>query len=283
MRSIIFLMFFLIPLTLNAENDSWNVSTDITFSLSQNVYSDNWQGEETGNINWVIKSHTRADKTLSELLTNRNNLRMSFGQTHQQRTTDDGKIWGKPYKSTDRIDFDSILLATFNQYVDPFVSFRWESQFLYYKEDDNDTYVINPMRFTESVGLAKDIIDIDDHRLTSRIGAAFRQKYNRASEEDNLLVDGGIEFITDYHKRFIQRGINFDSKLILYQALYYSEEEDDLKDDWKALDVNWENSITTRLFSIINMVFNFDLIYDKQEHAKGQFKQHLGIGISWQM
>lgn len=283
MKYIILILMITIPLTLTAEADRWKISTDVTFSLSQSAYSDNWQGEEVGNINWIIKSHTRADKKLSKLFTNRNNLRMSYGQTHQQTETEAGeKKWGKPFKSTDRIDFDSILLATLNKYVDPFFSFRWESQFLY-KDLEDDTYIINPMRFTESAGVARDIIDIENHRLSSRLGAAFRQKFNRALEDDELLVDGGIEFISDYHRRFVQRGINFDSKLILYQALYYSDEDDDDEDDWKALDITWENTITTRLFSIVNMVFNFDFIYDKQEHRKGQFRQHLGIGLSWQL
>lgn len=272
--------------TLNA--DEWKITTDMSFTLSQNTYSDNWQGEERGNITWVLNSHTRANKKLSELFMWRNNLRLAFGQTHQQDEDDQGrKKWGKPDKSTDRIDLQSVLTVTFNQYVDPFFAVRWQSQFIDIKEDDSDIPV-NPMRFTESAGIARNFIEAENHNLSSRLGAAFRQKYDRTDypdspEIDALTYDGGIELVTEYNRRLEKHGVNIDSKLLLYQALYNSAADDDEEDYWKALDITWENSLTTKLFSIVNIVFNFDLIYDKEEHRKGQFRQHLGIGVAWQL
>lgn len=279
-----FLILFAIISIVSLNAQEWTLSTDISFTISQSAYSDNWAGEELGAISWVFDSHSQANKQLSELFFWKNNLRFAFGQTHQQQVHDDGdRSWGKPKKTTDRINLESLLRMDLKQYVDPFFSFRWESQLLD-QSDKDDTIIFNPMRFTESAGVTREIISRDNHRLSSRLGGAFRQNFNRHSPNDSKITyDGGVELVSEYRKRLISQGININSKLILYQAIYSSEADEVDSEDWKALDVTWENNITTKIWSIINLVLNFDLIYEKEEDNKPQFRQNLGLGVAWQI
>ncbi len=269
-----------IIIPLYAEERSF--STNISLTLSQSAYSDNWVGEELGTVSWVINSKTRASRHLSELILLKSNLTLAFGQTHQQQLDEDGKkSWEKAKKSSDKIDWDNLFILQLKKYVDPFFSIRWESQFID-KSDSENTLIINPMRFTDSLGITKEIINLDDHQLSARLGGAFRQTLDRSdSVQDDLVFDGGIELINEYRGNLDSGNINFSSRLILYQALYNSE-GDDIDDDWKSLDITWENSIITKLWTIINLSFNFDLIFDKEQDKDVQFRQLLGLGLVWQ-
>jgi len=219
--------------------EEWKIKSDIAFSATQNSYSDNWEGGEMGSIAWVLNLNSSAEKQLSKIMLNQNSLKLSFGQTHNQYTseTTGDKNWAKPVKSTDLIDFETILRFTLGGFVDPFISGRFESQFLDQRTSEN--IIINPMVFTETIGAAKDIIKEDNQSLTARLGGGLRQHIDRDQtvptvedpdkEETLTIVDGGLSFIAEY-KTNLSEIASFTSKLSLYQALYNSK-EDDFKDD----------------------------------------------------
>ncbi len=280
MKSVYFLIAVVV-FSVNLSADEWKFTTDASLSLNQNAYSDNWFGGEMGSISWTAKTNSSAEKQMLDFLHNKNSLKLSFGQTHQQAVNASGeKYWAKPDISVDKIDFESLFKFTLGTFVDPFVSGRWESRFI-----DNitstDTRTINPHLFTESAGAARVFINQEYQKLESRLGGALRQHYDRY--DSDFTTDGGIESVTEYTKIFSERGINFKSRLNLYQALYNSESDDLLKDDWKALDIYWENSLNMKIWSVISMSLTYDLKYDKQEDKSAQYKQTLGLGIFYQL
>ena len=269
--------------------ESWKITSDASLSLSQSSYSDNWAGTELGSISWTAASNSAAEKQLTDIMHNRTTLKLSFGQTHQQRINTEGeKDWSKPEKSNDKIDLESLLRFTLQSYVDPFVAARWESQFLDLS-DPTKTRIINPSRFTESAGIMRSFIAEDNHTLSARLGAAFRQNLDRDAyvdentRENVTTNDGGIQFIAEYMRRFLPQDILYNSRLEVFQALFNSEEDDLPNDDWKAVDVKWQHTLSTKIWSIVNAGLLFELVYDKEQDQDMQFRQTLGLGVFFQL
>ncbi len=285
---LLFNLMMLLLFTNMLSAEPWKFTTEASLSFNQSYYSDNWAGDELGSITWAANSISIAEKQLSVLFHNRTSLELAYGQTHQQSIDDNGKKrWGRPEKSTDKIDLESLFRMTFQGYIDPFFSIRWQSQFIDSKFDD-ETYIINPNRFTESAGIMRSFITEENHSLSTRLGAAFRQKIDRNvfvedSRETQTTYDGGVEFIAEYMKRFLPQDILYKSTLEVYQALFNSEEDDLETDDWKAVDVIWEHRITTKIWSVINAVFLFEMIYEKEQDSSIQYRQTLGLGIFFQL
>jgi len=86
-----------------AAAEPWSTSVDASLTLTENAYSDNWAGGESGTINWMFLSNSLAEKQLRPRVNNKNVLKLQFGQNHIQNKTT--KQWSKPEKSNDLIDF----------------------------------------------------------------------------------------------------------------------------------------------------------------------------------
>jgi hypothetical protein len=285
---ILLILIATLYFSLNAE--PWKCTADANLFLSQSSYSNNWGGAGLSNLTWVASSNSTAEKQISAIMSDRTTLKLAFGQTHTQKVNaNNQKYWQKPEKSTDQIDLESVLKFNFQIYVDPFISGRYESQFLDMSDPDN-TKNFNPNRFTESAGLARTFIKQDDQNLNARIGAAFRQSIdrekldpdsgNRSTYQTN---DGGIEFIADYNKVIKSKDISYASKLRVYQALFNSKSKDLPNNNWKAPDMTWEHSINTKLWSIVSLNFYFELLYEKEQAKALQYKETLGLGVSYQL
>ncbi len=289
MKKILFIISLsLIVFGLYAEG--WEVESDLNLTLSQSAFSENWVGTELSNITWQATSNTNMQKQMLDWLHNSNTLKLAFGQTHLQKTDAAGdKYWETPDKSTDKIDLESLWRFTLDTWVDPYVAGRMESQFLdeTQKAMDNTRFV-NPILFTESAGIMRTFIDAKSTQLNARLGAAVRQDVNRdlivgGNKETETSMGGGAEFIAELKKN-IQAPLqsSFRSRLSFYQALFNSE-SDDLNDDWKAADMVWENSLSTKLFGLVSATLMLEFRYDKEQVDELQWKQMLGLGLSYSM
>lgn len=285
--TLLILLVFLSGL-LHAE--PWKYTADANLFLSQSTYSDNWAGSEMSNITWVASSNASAEKQLTQIMSDKTTLKLAFGQTHTQKENTSGdKYWAKPDKSTDKIDLESVLKFNFEIYVDPFISARAESQFLDLT-DPAKTKTFNPALLTETAGISRTFIKQEYQNLNSRIGLALRQnidreKFDIASGKRKTYTtnDGGIEFITEYNKVFMPKDISYKSRLQVFQALFNSKEDELPNDNWKSPDMTWEHSINTKLWSIVSLNFYFELLYEKEQVKDLQFKETLGLGVSYQL
>ena len=111
-----------------------------------------WVGGEAGSATWMFLSNSLAEKQINQYTNTKNVLKLQFGQTYTQ--DQDTKDWNDPEKSSDLIDFESVLRFDLDTWVDPFASARIESQFQD-KSDDLKTVAFNPVTLTQSVGAAK--------------------------------------------------------------------------------------------------------------------------------
>jgi hypothetical protein len=256
----------------------WDIDSDILVNLTQSQFSDNWAGSELSNITWTATSNTVAQKQVKEWLNNKNSLKLAFGQTHMQKRDAAGNLeWDKPQKSTDQIAYESLLQFTLKSFVDPYVSLRMDSQFLD-QQTGQDTYIVNPIVFTESAGIMRSILNTDKSKLNVRVGGAVRETWNRRN--DKLPIDGGVEGIVEYKQIISAMNASYNSKLTAYQALFKSDKVEGF-DNWKALDVKWENMLSFKLWKLLSMNLNLDLIYEKEQSPDIQWREVLGLGFSY--
>jgi len=288
MKQLITIVLIVFAFTLFAED--WKVEADANLNLSQSAYSDNWAGEEKGSVTWTGNFNFLAEKQLTMKVNNKNTLKLAFGQTHNQYVAMNGdKKWAKPEKSTDLIDFESVFRFTLGAFVDPFAAFRLESQFMDQSVPD-DVKSFNPMILTESFGIAKILIQQEKQELSTRLGAAFKQNVNSHSDSDLEMYgligntnDGGIEFVTDYRNVFNDDTMIFTSKLNVYKAMFYSDEDNDPDDLWKAVDVAWENTLSATIYKAISLNLYFQMLYDEQIIDEVRFKETLGLGVTYKL
>ncbi len=269
----------------------WQKTMVLDFTTTQTAYSDSWSGGEAGSVNWVVNLNSTAEKAFSPKFNFKSNLRLSFGQTLTQTiTTDDmgatTKNWEKPKKSTDLIDWENVGLFTLGKFVDPYVAFRLESQFLDASNEAKKLY-FTPVKLTESAGMARRFYAKDKSFITSRLGVAMRQIISRTAEADltvfdKTVTDGGLESVTDAEFHFGEK-LSYIGKLSLFRAFYNSEKDDLVgtvaEDYWLAIDVNWENSVNAYITKIVTVKLYTQLLFDKEISVQGRFKETLGIGF----
>jgi hypothetical protein len=264
------------------EPGPWKVDLSTGFGITQASYSDNWTGGEAGSINWLAFFNGMAKRQLSRNWHWQNDLKLAFGQQHTQDK--DTKDWSSPEKSEDKLRYDGIVKLTKGWFVDPYGALTVESQF-YDGTGLKDRY-LNPLELTESAGIARKIIDVENVRtVTTRLGAGFRQRFTTyddemGDEQTETVTDGGVEWVTDVLLGTAESKYSFNSKLTLFQALMNSK-SDELNDDWKEVDVNWDNIFRVKVTSLINVGLTWQLLYDKEIDDGGRFKQTLSLGLAY--
>lgn len=278
MKKTIIILILVLAVSLSAEG--WKKTGDFSLLLSQSYYSENWTGTEIGNVNWSASFNFIMEKQLNALLYDKNTLIMSFGQTHNQVRGDAGELyWEKPTISTDLIDYENMLSFTLHKFVDPYLAFRWESKFID-ETDVTETFYINPNTLTFSLGAKKALITKDNQSLETRLGAAYKNILNQNEDIDNQN-NAGAELVFSYWYLFGSELGKFDSTLRLYQALMSSE--DDFSDDWKAMDVEFKNTLTLKLNSYIGFKLYVEILYDKEILDETRFKEILGVNLSYNL
>ena len=274
----------------DSSHTGWRKSLIIDATTTQTSYSDSWVGGEAGSVNWVSNLNSSAEKQLKEWFDFRSTLKLSFGQTITQDA--ETKNWSKPKKSTDLIDWENVGRFTMHKFVDPYAAFRLETQFVDASVDAKKRF-FSPLRLTESAGVARKFYERENDHVTSRLGLALRQTMKSViidslamTLEDSTLHDGGLESVTDVVLTLSER-LNYTGKLTVYKAFIFSEKDKvkgtPFEDDWKAIDVNWENIISASISKIITVNFYTQLLYDKEVSKKGRFKETLGIGFVFKM
>lgn len=270
--------------------EGWKKTMDLSLTMTQNSYSDNWAGGEAGNISWVANANSGFEKQLSEKLNSKTTIKLAFGQTHSQ--DQQTKKWASPQKSTDLIDIETLARLTLKLWVDPYLAFRFESQFLDASVPQLKR-VINPKKLTESAGISRQFYKTEKNEFLSRLGFALRQIITQdivdttlEKTQTNSTNDGGFESVTDA-KLILSDKISYISKLSLYKALFYSK-SDELKgmpqeNYWKEPDVNWENTLSVAVAKYVTVSLYAQLLYDKEISKGGRFKETLSLGLTYKM
>ncbi|MBZ0264620.1 DUF3078 domain-containing protein [bacterium] len=267
--------------------DGWVIKSSANLTHTQNAFSDNWEGNETGSLLWAFASNTTAKRKLTKKMLFRGNLKLAYGQSQTQNL--ETREWTAPNKSTDLIDFENLLRFTLGAPIDPFVSARLISQF-YDARGEGTTF--NPMTITESAGIAKQLRSSEENDWLVRFGVGLRQHFDRNALLDTLTLergsnntqDGGLELVNELTVPLFDNAITLDSKLTVFQALYYSESGEltgARSNYWKSVDINFENIFTASITKVLMVNLYTQLLYDKEVDLGGRFRETLSLGLTF--
>lgn len=281
--SLLFILTFIMGFAWNISaqesdesvNEDWEINADLNLNLTQSSYN-KWAGGEQGAISWSSLALVNANKYVTPKMYWKNTLRMAYGQTHNQETNEEtgDDYWEKPKESTDELDLESIMNLKLGMFVDPYFSFRLKSVF-----SDVDNNFLNPIDFTEALGVGKEIMKDEMGSLHTRAGFAFRQHKVKDFDTTN---DGGLEWVSEYHRLMLEKKVNFTSTLRIFQAVFYSE-SDTSNDDWKTPEMDWQNTFSLNVTKYISMNLYFQMLYDKSVVDDLQIKQTLGLGLIYKL
>lgn len=275
-----------------ATAEPWNVVMNANVTATQNAYSDNWAGSEKGLFSWTFGTDFLAEKPINPKMNTKNTAKLALGYT---MTQDTANRWGKPEKTTDLIDLESVLRFTLGIWVDPFASVRLESQVI----DTRDTLLtryVNPMNLTEGFGVARVFLKEPKRELVSKLGGAFKQTINRDELIQPLLQPllrhtvfdnyGGLLFNTDFTTPIAGDRITYASKLSVFQALFFSGASKltgDTASWWQQPDLNWEHTFTANITKYLMVNLYAQLLYDREVDPKLRFKETLALGVTYRL
>jgi hypothetical protein len=265
--------------------DAWVHKVKLSLGLSQSYYTQNWSGDEVGTISWLAGVDALGARQWSSKFKLENTLVLAFGQTHQQDKT--RSVWESPVKSADKIDFDSFGRFTLGKWLDPYLALTLDSQF-FESRPGYGTRNLNPLQIGELAGVAHAFYDSKPRTLVSRAGFGVRQHIQRFYGEDPSVLhettnDGGFEFRTIGRFATADERTDFKTDLYLFQAVFFSESDLDAANRWKQLDVRWQNTLNTKVYKVFTVSLYAEYFYDAQVRRAGQFKQTVGLGVSYDL
>jgi hypothetical protein len=266
----------------------WHTDIAVGMDANQLSLNNNWKGGGKGNFTWKI--YTKMEyKYLREKYNWKNSFYCAFGQISVQ----EDENWRAPEKSTDIIDFDSVLKLTLKKFIDPYIAISLDTQFHEGYNPKTKKLVsrfANPLRLSQSAGLARSLSKKKSFQLSTRVGYAAKEviaskkslrKLWTGDETKWRKIDGGFEWLTEIKSDFA-KGIVLTNKLKVFQALFSSiSPQKDPKKNWKKTDVYWEQMFNAKLtqYIVFNVIVKF--IYDKDTSKGGQFLENASLGLSY--
>jgi hypothetical protein len=270
----------------------WSYGATVGLYLSQSAFSNNWSGGDKGSVVWTATSDLTAERQLSRSFHLGNELKLAYGQTTRQKLDPQDpreRVWDVPEKTTDQILLESTGRFTLDSYLDPYVSFRGESQF---SDQSNPvgSIPLNPIRLKESAGFARVFQKTKEAELISRLGFGFRQTLARSfvdtvtKEKKRFTAnDGGFEWQTNAKQPLLGKRVLYKASLGVFKTVFFSK-KDDLKafdaeaadsaaahglthgamaDFWKDVDVSFQNEFSAQITKVLSVNLFAQWVYDK--------------------
>jgi len=256
-----------------AQSDSlkgiWVPNAAVGINVSQIALS-NWTQGGENSITWTLIGNGGM-QYLGEDWTFRNRLKIAFGRT---------KIGGQDFRTNDNDLFlEAVLSKNIGWSVDPFFSNSIRTPITTGYNYKVDPFVktadfFDPGYVTQSIGFTYDKFAALKTRLGFALEETFTNKYRQYSDDpetkelEAFKLETGFESVTYFQQTVY-------AKLIAKSMLRLFTRFENL-DVW---DVRWDNSIIAKINDLINVNFNFLLIYQKKQSIKTQIKQTLQISF----
>jgi len=275
--------------TAFAQEGGWEKQADVALNLSQSTFSSNWAGGDRGSINWVLNADLKAQRTFDRVNWS-NALQLAYGQTSQQKlAADGGKNWSRPDKTTDLIQLESTARYDLKKWVEPYVSLRIDSQF----RDESDPlgrFLFNPLKLSETAGIARVLDKSDTSEWIARAGFGFRQNITKSftdltgdQSERNSSHDGGFELQSTATYPVWEGAVMYTGKFRLFWPVFYDKsdaltdfdtaavaadpEHETVADFWKNPDLDWQNTFSAQITKYLTVNLYLQFVYDKFDQA----------------
>jgi hypothetical protein len=272
---------------------TWKLTANSNILMSLNAYTRNWDGEENTAILYTAKIDAVAQRQFTEKINWKNTLKLAFGQTFDVEKDSTGdSTWMTTSKSTDLIDFESLAKLTIHTVVNPYLSARLISQFWDMPDNaagETSDRGINPIELTEALGASFQKVKNSQVDWSTRAGAATRQIIDRRKLDrgDNATYDGGVEIVSLLDAKNKEKWLQFTSQLTLYEALLSSQADmkdpvtDEIINDWRYPDINWENTLVLSIAKYLMLNLYGQLKYDREIHRDARLKSTVSLGLTF--
>ncbi len=275
--------FILVAISLSAQetkqdsvyvNTNWIPSLTTGINISQIAFS-NWVKGGDNSLSWTILCDFKLSKKWGNWKFG-SELKGAYGRS---------KIGGNSYRTTDNnLYWEKVLAYNVGWSVDPFISNNIRTQISKgydYKTDPNGIQITDfwdPGYVTQSFGFTFDKLV---QNFKTRLGIAFQEtftnKFKQYSDNpetqdvvESYKFETGIESVTDAQ-------LPLDSNLIWASKLRLFTRFERI-DVW---DVLWDNTITAKINSWLNVNFAYTVLYEKSQSPTIQLKEALQLGISY--
>jgi hypothetical protein len=254
----------------------WTHQLASTLNLTQASF-DNWQAGGENTLAWQALLNGRSTLISTDWRwQNTGKFTIGYNKTGDQGTR----------KSFDEMKVESVLSKLMSKNFHPYASFTFRSQFApgyEYDDDNNRTQVsafMDPGFFNESIGIGYLWKDHPVVNIESRLGAGLKQTTVKnflqytddpsTEKEEKVRSDAGVSWVSEI-------GLKMHENIVLQSQLdlFFN-----LKGD-KRTDVFWENLITMTVTKVINVTFNFDVLYDENISDRRQIRQQLAVGFTY--
>ncbi len=252
-----------------------------------------WKNEIIGNLNLTQASFSNWEQGGENTLAWQTNLTTSFTLDQEKYnwkntgkfTLGFAKIAGtEARKSSDEISIESLLTRKVSKLLNPFVSVTAKTQFLSGFQYPNDTTKVkiskfmDPGYFTQSIGVGYSPNEVVLTRIgftmketiTSDFPVPFADDPSTRNKIEKTKIEPGLSSITDVKKKFAEN-ILLTSRLDIFSDF----------EAIKKIDVLWENDLTFKLTKLVNVNFEFDLLYDRDISTRRQIRQVLSVGFTY--
>jgi hypothetical protein len=254
----------------------WKRSLVSGLNVNQ-AHFDNWRAGGEDSLAWS----TLLNGSLRYQTPQRNwsnSLKLAYGQSRIGAA--------EPIKSADSIHVDSSYTRILNQYVNPFVSVAWDTQFVTgYQYFSGTTLTpvavskfMDPGYLSESLGLGY----AKGEAFKFKLGAAAKQTFTDAypgyaddpktAEVERFKNEWGASAQAEL-KLSLGQDLLFESKLDLFSNLVASDQ----------IDVKWANLLSAKVNSWLSTNLFVDLVYDKDVSTQRQLKQGLSLTFSYNL
>jgi hypothetical protein len=274
MKKSIIIIFLVFTVSIYAqEKDStlnkWNPSLATGFNISQIAFS-NWVKGGDNSLTWTLTGDFALDYK-SSTWTFAGKVKAAYGRT---------KLGGESFRTNDNdLYIDKVLSYNIGWEVEPFFSNSIRTQISSgYNYDVTPAAKIadffDPGYVTQSIGFTYNKKDIFKSRLGIALQETFTNKFRQYSDDPDtpeleaFKLETGIESVSDAQ-------FTLDDNLLLKSTLRLFSSFSQL-DVW---DVRWDNLITAKINSWLNVNLTYLLIYEKAQSPKTQMKEALQLGV----
>lgn len=272
-RITLLFLFVFCNLSFAQEADStlykWIPSLVTGLNISQIAFS-NWTQGGDNALTWTVKGNFILKYKTTGWKFN-NELKGAYGRT---------KLGGGTYKTNDNeLYLESVLSYFAGWAVDPFFSNTVRTAISKGYDYEVDPAVeiadfFDPGYITQSIGFTYDQVK----GIKTRLGFGFQEvitnnyiKYTDdtgTTELEKFKFETGIENVTDAEFT-VAENILMKTKLRLFTRF----------ESIDIIDVRWDNTITAKVNSWLNVNFTFLMIYEEAQSLQAQIKEALQLGI----
>ena len=250
-------------------NGFWIPSAAVGINLSQIALS-NWTQGGENSITWTLIGNGEY-QFFSNKWNFKNILKITYGRT---------KLGSQDFRTNDNELFLELMLSKkLGWAVDPFLSNSIRTPITTGYNYKAEPFVktadfFDPGYVTQSIGFAYDKYALLKTRLGFALQETFTNEYRQYSDDPDtkgkeaFKLETGFESVTNFQQTI------YDN-LIAKSSLRLFTRFENL-DVW---DVRWDTSIIAKINDLMNVNFDYLLIYQKQQSLDVQIKQTLQVSF----